>query len=40
MKLCSMKREVRDLFDITNLVGTIFDVYDTIDEGVAAFGTK
>ncbi len=37
MKLCSLLPAVRELFQITNLDGTIFDIHDSADQAVAAF---
>ena len=36
MKLC-MNEDFRDLFRVTHLDGTLFDIYDTESEAVAAF---
>ncbi len=36
MKLC-MNEDFRDLFKVTHLDGTLFDIYDTESEAVAAF---
>ena len=37
MKLCLMNDQVRELFRITNLDGTIFEIFDSDDEALASF---
>lgn len=37
LKICNMPQKVQDLLQITQLL-TVFDVYDTEDEAIAAFG--
>ena len=32
--LCSMKKELREILEILNLVGTVFNVYDSCDDAV------
>ena len=37
MKLCGMCESVRDAFRGLNLDGTVFQIYDTLDEALASF---
>lgn len=34
MRLCAMKPEVREVFQVTNLDGRIFDIYETLDDAL------
>jgi len=37
IKLCSMEFMHREVFQLLNLDGTVFDIYDTIEEACEAF---
>jgi len=37
LKLCGMKDNVRSAFEMLNLDGTIFEIYDAVDDAIAAF---
>ena len=37
MKLCGMLEPIRDAYRMLNLDGTVFLIYDTLDDAVAAF---
>jgi anti-anti-sigma regulatory factor len=38
VNLCGMRDTIREAYRILNLDGTVFDIYDDIDAGLAAFG--
>jgi anti-anti-sigma factor len=38
VRLCSMNKDVRKIFDICNLIGTVFKIYDTTAEAVDSYG--
>jgi anti-anti-sigma factor len=37
LKLCGMKENVLSAFEMLNLVGTVFDIYDTPEDATASF---
>ncbi len=37
MKLCSMNDMIREAYRMLNLDGTVFMIYDTLDEALDAF---
>ena len=37
LKLCSLRPTVRRIFVITHVEGTVFDIYETAEEAIAAF---
>ena len=37
MKLCGMRPEIRDVFRVMRLDGTVFEIYDTVEQALAAF---
>ena len=37
MKLCGMRPEIREVFRIMRLDGTVFEIYDTAEQALAAF---
>jgi anti-sigma B factor antagonist len=40
IRLCSMGKVVREIFDICNLIPTIFEVHDSTADAIASFGDK
>ena len=37
LKLCNMNPQIREAYRVLNLDGTVFDIYDTVEEAIAAF---
>ena len=37
MKLCGMRPEIRDVFRVMRLDGTVFEIYETFEQALAAF---
>jgi anti-anti-sigma factor len=37
LKICGMRDQIREVFKMMNLDGTVFHIYDTADEAMAAF---